>query len=200
MTIIDQYNESELPKDVQDWAAGTTTIDFGDVSGAKEAATMLEKDTSFLNRWDINTHFFKDDAEVKVGFFKKLFSGTTKVVKAGVIQEAKFYRIDQTDGGHEVQVGVAVRLAVATSNFSVTAELSIPNLTASAQLGLSDTRVGIYVVGSRIPIGDILPAPTDINVENYSLYIESFKEIQNRVFSPENEKYFTPSIISYDRI
>lgn len=197
MTLVDQYIDNSLPPDLKKSVDAMSASNQRPKSPFKSASPSLDKRLIELNRWDIETHFFKDEVEVKVGFFQKLFNGTAKVVKAGVVQEAKFYRVEKTDSGREFEIGVAVRLAVATSNFSIEADLSIPNLTAAAQLSLADTRVGIYILGSRISIGDILPAPSDIGVENYHNYVEAFKTIQNRVFSSENEQYFTPTMLGY---
>lgn len=192
MILVDQYQDEDLPKDVM-------SLDFSQREEPSNSFMSLSRSKNSMNldRWDIETHFYKSESEVKVGFLKSLFKGTTKIVKAGVVQEAKFYRLEKTDSGRDVEIGVAVRLAVAATNFSVDTDLSIPNLTASAQLGLSDTRVGIYVVGSRISIGDILPAPSDLGVENYSTYIQAFETIQSRVFLPENDVYFSPALLGY---
>lgn len=197
MILTDQYYAGDLPTDVKTWSAGLSGEAIAEATRFKSMMPSFQKEAVNLNRWDIETHFFKDEAEVKVGFLQKLFSGTAKTAKAGVMQEAKFYRVDKTDDGREIEIGVAVRLAVATSNYMVEADLSIPNLTAAAQLSLADTRVGIYVVGSRISIGDILPAPSDIGVENYATYMQAFNVIQGRVFDPQNDQYYTPTMLGY---
>ena len=96
-----------------------------------------------------------------------------------------------------VETGVAVRLAVATTSFDAQTELSVPNLAAAAQLGLAETRIGIYVMGFRGPIGDIMPAPADLNVENFGSFMDAFEAIQKRVFSIESVPLLSPTILGY---
>ncbi|WP_424984308.1 hypothetical protein [Microbulbifer sp. S227A] len=150
-----------------------------------------------LDRWDVLTHKYRFTADAKLGFLGKLFSGSGKSVRAGVTQEAKQYRLDQTDDGRVVETGVAVRLAVATTSFDAQTELSVPNLAAAAQLGLAETRIGIYVMGFRGPIGDIMPAPADLNVENFGSFMDAFEAIQKRVFSIESVPLLSPTVLGY---
>ncbi len=64
-------------------------------------------------------------------------------MEAGVTQEAKRYRVERTATGRDVEIGVGVRLVVATADLQIDTDLSIPNLAAAAQLGRADTKVGL---------------------------------------------------------
>lgn len=199
---IDPYAKQDLPADVSDWEIKavfglglnkTTKMSFG---GGEEAVTKAKVGT-VLDRWDVETHIYKGEAVSNVGFFAKLFGAKAQAVKAGVTQEAKSYRIDTNDKGRQIEVGAAVRLAVATSSMKAEFELSVPNLAAAAQLGLTEAKIGIYVVGYAGPIGDILPAPKDLNVENFGDFTAAFAKIQARVFSPEYTQYISPTLLGY---
>jgi hypothetical protein len=151
-----------------------------------------------LDRWDVKTHIYKQEMAGKVGFLAGLFSGSAKNVTAGVLHEAKRYRVEKTDTGRNVEYGVSVRLTVATTDFDAEFDLSIPNLAAQAQLGKTEAKIGISVVGFYGPIGDILPAPEDLNVENFSVFTNAAKEIQRRIFGPDGVNYLSPTLLSFD--
>lgn len=190
MKLVDPYSASGLPSDV----AATLEL-HRDVT---ETALGGPGDIGpILDRWDVLTHKYRFTADAKLGFLGKLFSGSSNTVRAGVTQEAKQYRVDQTEDGRMVETGVAVRLAVATTSFEAQTELSVPNLAAAAQLGLAETRIGIYVMGFRGPIGDIMPAPADLNVENFGRFMDAFEAIQKRVFSIDSVTLLSPTILGY---
>jgi len=202
--LVDVYT-SEIPKDVVEMAPKLET------SGPIERATRgsvrkIRTDPSEievftppdLDRWDAETHTYKDESAKKVGFLAGLFSGSEKSVAAGLVHEVKKYRVDKTNKGREIEIGVSVRLSIATTAYNAEFDFSIPNLAAQAQLGMSEARVGIYVVGYFGPIGDLLPAPDDLNVENFSIYTKAAKEIQNRVFGLEGIGFMTPKILSFE--
>lgn len=191
IVLVDPYtSESEIPQEVLSVVSPPQreSMRGQEGGGAKH-----------LDRWDVQTHTYKSEVAAKIGFLGSLFSGTDKQVSAGVIHEAKRYRLEKTPTNREIEVGVAVRLSVATSKLDTKLELSIPNLAAQAQLNMSDARIGISVVGYYGPIGDLLPAPQDLNVENFSLFITAARAIQARVFGPEGIDYFAPAALAYEQ-
>jgi hypothetical protein len=107
------------------------------------------------------------------------------------------YRLDKTDTARAVVIGVSVRLSVATTAFRAEFDLSIPNLAAQAQLGMSEARIGISVVGYFGPVGDLLPATEDLNVENFSVFTNAEKEIQKRVFGLDGVNFLAPALLSF---
>lgn len=200
--VVDPYANQKLPTDVAAWKAIGAT-GSGARKTTKAATTVVDEPASkanvgtALDRWDVETHIYRGEAAANVGFFAKLFGAKAKVVKAGVTQEAKAYRIDTNKDGRQIEVGVAVRLAVATSDMKLDFELSVPNFAAAAQLGKADSKIGIYVVGYAGPIGDILPAPKDLNVENFADFIAAFAKIQGRIFSADHAQYLSPTLLGY---
>ena len=161
--LVDPYS-TEIPADVLPVALGKAVA----LSAAEEVVLIPPSAMPILDRWDVKTHKYRQEIAGKIGFLTGLFSGSGKKVSAGVIHEAKRYCVQQTAEGRKFEVGVSVRLSVATTSVDVNFELSIPNLAASAQLGQSDARIGISVVGFVGPVGDLLPAPEDLNVENFA--------------------------------
>lgn len=176
-----------------------TTWNF-DTPGA--AARLLRLDpvpsNPVLDRWDVQTHKYGKKTAGKLGFLSNLFSGSGKKVTAGVVHEAKRYRTEKVGDSKTIEIGVSVRLSVATSSLNVKFELSIPNLAAQAQLGMSDAKIGISVVGYFGPIGDLLPAPEDLDVNNFSKFTAAAQEIQKRVFGPDGAQYFSPTLLSFE--
>ena len=75
MYLTDQYQTESLPTDVKNWATSISADVLVESMPFKSSTPFVKKDTILLNRWDIETHFFKDEVEVKVGFFQKLFNG-----------------------------------------------------------------------------------------------------------------------------
>ena len=199
---VDPYAR-DLPADVASWAdkfkSGTPPMlpPMNIRLGGDEKIVSKVKIGTVLDRWDVETHIYRKEAAAKIGFFAKLFGASGKIVKAGVTQEAKTYRVDTNEEGRQIEVGAAVRLAVATSTANIDFELSAPNLAAAAQLGKSDAKIGIYVVGYKAPLGDILPAPRDLNVENFGHFVAAFATIQQRVFGPENAQHISPTLLGY---
>jgi len=199
MLLIDPYNEYNLPNDVVKFASnrgiaiGTQTSKALEGVGLPQDAPPLRT----LDRWNIVTHQYRQEIAAETNFLANLFKGTGKKIKAGVTQEAKQYRIEKTGNNREVEVGVAVRLAVAASNFNLDIELSVPNLAAASQLQMADTRIGIYVMGFGGPIGDIMPAPSELNVEKFNGYMEAFAAIQRRVFDIQNAHFLSPTVLGY---
>jgi hypothetical protein len=150
-----------------------------------------------LDRYDLETYKYRNQAAAEIGLFAKLFSTSGKLVEAGVTQKAKRYRVERTATGRDVEIGVGVRLVVATADLQIDTDLSIPNLAAAAQLGRADTKVGLYVTGYSGHLGDLMPAPDDLKVETYGTFLQAFKAIQARVFSEAGERFQSPAILGY---
>lgn len=204
MKLYDPYSAEGLPADVQ------ALLDAPEPEPAPRFDAHLESVPSAaagagagavaapkLNRWDIQTHVYRKTAAAEASFLAGLFKSSAKAVTAGVVQEAKFYRIDRTEA-HRVEIGVAVRMILAATSFNVKAELSVPNLVAAAQVEQADTRVAMHVVGSSISVGDLIPTPTTINVENHQQFLTAFAEIRKRVFAQENERHFVPEVLGME--
>jgi hypothetical protein len=153
-----------------------------------------------LDRWSVQAHVYSSEVAAKLSILAGLFGGSGKRAKAGATHEAKRYRVELTDAGREVQVGVAVRLAVATTEWEVDAELSVPNIAAAAQLNarVGDAKIGIDVVGFSGPLGEMLPAPRQLDVTTLADYLAAFTAIQHRVFGREGLAFLTPTALSYE--
>ena len=156
------------------------------------------KTTYPLERWLVQAHAYSEEQAAKVGILGRLFSGEAKHIKGGVIHDAKRFSIVGTETSRKVEVGVAVRLSVATTNISAKLDLTLPNLAAEAQLRNTDTRVGITVVGYRGPLGGLLPAPKKLDVETCVEYVEAFRKIQAVIFGEEGWQFVLPTTLSYD--
>jgi hypothetical protein len=153
-----------------------------------------------LDRWSVQAHVYSSEVAAKLSILAGLFGGSGKRAKAGATHEAKRYRVEITDAQREVQIGVAVRLAVATTEWEVDAELSVPNIAAAAQLNakVGDAKIGIDVVGYSGPLGDMLPAPRQLDVTTLADYLAAFSAIQRRVFGRDGGRFLTPTALSYD--
>lgn len=151
-----------------------------------------------LECWDVQIHAYSETQAGNVGLFAGLFGGDAKKVKCGVIHDAKRYSVYVTENGTSVEVGVAVRLSVATTSFASKLNLTLPNLAASAQLHGHDTRVGISVIGYKGALGEYLPAPSQFDVESCVDYLNAFKSIQKLVFGKEGMKHVIPSVLIYE--
>ena len=156
--------------------------------------------TPVLDRWSVQAHVYSSEVAAKLSILAGLFGGTGKRAKAGATHEAKRYRVEVTDAGREVQVGVAVRLAVATTEWEVDAELSVPNIAAAAQLNakVGDAKIGIDVIGYSGPLGKALPAPRQLDVTTLATYLSAFTAIQHQVFGRDGMAFLTPTALSYE--
>ena len=150
-----------------------------------------------LNRWDIQSHQYKQSSQIEASILSSLFSGSGKIAKFGVVQEAKRFRTDESENGHEVEIGTAVRLAAVLETKEFEASLTIPNFAAKAQLSNARARISLSVVGYTGSLGKFLPAPDDLNVENLSIYLEAFKSIQAEVFSENRMNHISPTSLGY---
>ncbi len=128
-----------------------------------------------------------------------LFSSKAKTSQFGIVQEAKRYCINETDTGERVEFGTAVRLAVAVLDTAFDAKLAtLPNIAATAQLGSIKARIALSVDGYVGPLGELLPAPDSLNVENLGVYTAAFKAIQALVFGAAGLNYIAPTLLGYN--
>lgn len=111
------------------------------------------------------------------------------------MQEAKSFAVVETENGPDIEMGVAVRLQVEASSFSSYVQVSIPNIAAEAQLGLSRAEMEISVRGFSMPLGDLLPAPKAVDLTSYTEYVEAFGKVQAFVFSQANRQYLSPVLL-----
>lgn len=198
--LIDSYipevSENLIPEDVKEFQIHSLFPPPG--QRVVEPTTSESSRQPILDRWDVKTHTYQQEAAGKVGFLTGLFEGSGKRVAAGVIHEAKRYSLTKTNENRDIEVGVSVRLSVATTSLNTDFELSIPSFAAQAQLSMSDARIGISVVGFVGAVGDLLPAPQDLNVENFSVFTNAAKEIQKRVFGPDGLDFIRPTLLSFE--
>lgn len=152
-----------------------------------------------LELWDVQAHQYRSETSGKVGLLARLFSTEGKVVLQGVVQEAKRYRIFEGTNGVKTEIGCAVRLTAATNSVNFSAKLTVPNLAASAQLdhGESDVRIALSVSGFCGPLGDLIPSPAQLSVENFAEYMQAFANIQKYVFGESALHYLRPVHLGY---
>lgn len=165
-----------------------------------EAPSPVGAKVPVLECWSVQAHVYSSEVAAKLGLFAGLFGGSAKRAKVGATYEAKRYTYESTAEDTSVQVGVAVRLAVATTEWDVDFELSVPNIAAAAQLNMKvgDARIGIDVVGYSGPLGDVLPTPRQLDVRSLADYLTAFAEIQHQVFGIEGLTLLTPTCLSYE--
>lgn len=186
-------------------AGKTDGPDMGDRFGAPApeggvAPPPLVTKGSALDRWDIQAHQYKTAAEVKMGILGGLFSSRSKLVKSGVVQEAKRYKVTQTDKDNRIEFGTAVRLVVAINETEADLELTIPNIAAGAQLAHFEARIALSVVGFVGPLGDMLPAPGELNVETLPDYLDAFRKMQSYIFGREGAPFLAPTLLGYSKL
>ncbi len=151
-----------------------------------------------LENWIVEAQIYKDAAAANVGFFASLFSMSADTVSAGVIHDAMRFTFERNEHNRKLKVGVSVKLVVATEATNIDFDISLPNLAADAQLNGSNSRIGIYVNGYAGPLADLLPAPSKLDVETAMEYMESFRDIQRRVFSADMHHFIVPVTLAYD--
>jgi len=150
-----------------------------------------------LDHWSVQAHTYTENEAAKVGLLGGLFGGSGKHAKAGAIHEAKRWSVVEHNGVTQ-QVGVAVRLAAATSDWEGNFDLTLPNIAASASLEHKDARVGMDVVGYNGPLGSMLPAPKQLDVTTLADYLTAFDKIQSMVFGDAGLQFLAPTVISYE--
>jgi len=175
--------------------------DLDALDDLEEEPPVIARATAIpLDRWSVQAHVYTQEVAAKLGILAGLFGGSGRRAKAGATHEAKRFRIEVTEAGREVQIGVGVRLVVATTEWEIDAELSVPNIAAAAQLHLAvgDAKIGIDVVGYNGPLGGMLPAPRQLDVTTLADYLRAFRAIQHQVFGPKGMAFLTPTALSYD--
>ncbi len=208
---------TEIPDDVRD-AAKRFVADATQAAGPDRGVTHSGPDLgstesglgaapapaagggAVLDRWDIQAHQYRTEAEVKIGILGGLFSGRSKLVKSGVVQEAKRFYVTQTADNNRVEFGTAVRLLVATDGVDAETNLTIPNIAAGAQLSHFQARIAMSVIGFTGPLGAMLPAPGELNVETLPEYLEAFRNIQSYVFGKDAAGHLAPTLLGYSKL
>lgn len=180
-------------------------VRFSKLSGLLDAEVSLHSEETIgsetglpplvLNQHFVNTVAYTRDIEGNTSFFSSLFKGDIKASQVGVVQEAKSFAVVETENGPDIEIGVAVRLQVEASRFSSNVQVSIPNIAAEAQLGLSRAEMEISVRGFSMPLGDLLPAPKAVDLTSYTEYVEAFGKVQAFVFSQANRQYLSPVLL-----
>jgi hypothetical protein len=153
-----------------------------------------------LDHWTVRAHVYTSEVAARIGILAGLFGGSGKVVKAGAMDEAKRFYLETTESGRHIEVGVAVRLAVAATEWEAQIDLSLPNIAAAAQLGMKtgDAQIGIEVAGYSGALGDLLPAPRQLDVATLSDYLSAFHAIQAQVFGRSGLPFLTPAVLTFD--
>lgn len=184
----------ELPEDVK------TLTNPPRQSGAEnllESAPVAGGSTLILERWKVEAHTYTQEAAAEFGLFGSLFSGKASAVQVGLIHEAKRFTIKETAAKRKVELGVAVRLSVATTDVAAEGGVSLPTLAAKAHLSKADARIGISVLGYGGAFGDLLPAPAKLDVESFGVYMEAFRKIQAQVFGEASIHYLVPTLLGF---
>ncbi|MEP5624766.1 MAG: hypothetical protein ABJP82_19535, partial [Hyphomicrobiales bacterium] len=112
--------------------------------------------------------------------------------------EAKRFCILSTSKNRRVEYGTAVRLSVVIIGKKLDVALTLPNIAATAQISNLQARISLSVDGYVGPLGNLLPAPAKLNVENLEVYTSAFKSIQEIVFGPEGSTFIAPTLLGYD--
>jgi hypothetical protein len=200
---------TRLPEDVQALGAQAlgagpvllrSMIDRGETHGGGPAETLTGPSPSAaaLDRWDVQSHQYTTKVEVEASVLARLISGKTQVSHYGLVQEAKRFCIQTSKTGRRIEFGTAVRLSVAVLSTQFDAALTLPNIAAKAQLTDLRARIALSVDGYVGPLGELLPAPDNLNVENLAIYTTAFKAIQAQVFGAAGLDHIAPTLLGYD--
>lgn len=203
MFIAADNFSSSLPIDVRTLSESLVSqsrIDRGQTEGGVRGATAspLSIAGSALDRWDVQSHQYSTKASVEASILARLISGSGETTVQGIVQEAKRYSVHTTDKKRRVEFGVAVRLSVAFVGAELKTALTLPNIAAEAQISTHRARISLSVDGYTGPLGELLPAPDSLNVENFSMYTTAFKEIQALVFGTDGLNHLSPTLLGYD--
>jgi hypothetical protein len=161
----------------------------------------LQGESARLENWTVRAQVYTTEVAAKLGLLAGLFGFSGKRATAGAMHEAKRFRLERTpESDRSVEVGVAVRLIVATTEWNVDAEITVPNLAAAAQLNwdVGDARIGIEVAGYSGPLGALLPAPRQLDVSTLVDYVSAFHKIQAQVFGRTGLAFRTPTVLNYE--
>ncbi|EBA09657.1 hypothetical protein [Sagittula stellata] len=195
-----------LPDDVRDHtlflqkAAGPDRDELpgGDLGGPQIASlTAAPAKAEILDRWDVQAHQYTTEAEVEASILARLLTSKGSLSRYGLVQEAKRFCIQKTGTGRQVEYGTAVRLSVAVLSADFDLAVTLPNIAAKAQISNLQARISISVDGFVGPLGLMLPAPDNLDVENLGIYTAAFKAIQGHVFGPEGERHIAPTLLGY---
>ncbi|MEO0677805.1 MAG: hypothetical protein AAFZ02_09640 [Pseudomonadota bacterium] len=156
-----------------------------------------EGDPVELNKFQLRTHAFRDLADTELDFFGRIFGGSVKGASVGIIQEAKVF-CDITYKGLNVEYGVSVRVNVAASEIKADMDLNFPNLAAAAQLGSTEARMEMSVWGYSGPLGEVLPAPTELDLMSYVAYVDAFAKTQQLVLGERGLPFRSPAFLGSD--
>lgn len=191
----------EIPGDVKDLLKSEAeAVKSGGPRTESVMGPAARSGTLPLERWKVMAHTYTEDMSSEMSIFGALFSGKAERVKAGVIHEAKRFTVTETPKGRKVEMGVAVRLSVATLKLNGKAGVSLPNLAAEAQLGTAEAKIGISVLGFTGAFGDTLPAPAKLDVESFGVYMDAFRKIQGQVFAPASSALLVPTLLGYHAV
>jgi hypothetical protein len=152
---------------------------------------------SDLDRWDVQSHQYSTKADVETSILARLLSGSAKASNYGLVQEAKRFCIQTSENGRRVEFGTAVRLSVAVLSTDFNLSLTLPNIAAKAQISNLQARISLSVDGYVGPLGEMLPAPDNLNVENLNIYTTAFKSIQAMVFGQQGLTFISPTLLGY---
>jgi len=207
MFIAVDGTSTNLPPDVRALEAAPALpkrrIDIGETQGGGASANVKATSMSevILDRWDVQLHQYTTKVAVEASGLARLFSSTATVSHCGLIQEAKRFCIRTTeDKSRRVEFGTAVRLSVLVLSADFKGSLTLPNIAAEAQLNGLLARIALSVDGYVGPLGELLPAPDNLNVENLAAYTVAFKAIQALVFGTAGLGYITPTLLGYDNL
>lgn len=173
-------------------------IDRGDLQGAPLTAQPSHLwRGNVLDRWDVQSHQYSTEGQVKASLLSRLLSVGGDASHYGIVQEAKRYCIQSSEKKRNVEFGTAVRLSVVLLSTRFEASLTLPNIAATAQLNDARARISLSVDGYAGFLGELLPAPDDLNVENLTTYMTAFRDIQKEVFGKDGVQYISPTLLGY---
>ncbi|WP_171177759.1 hypothetical protein [Ruegeria sp. HKCCD8929] len=162
--------------------------------GLATTAAGAPEDVVTLDQHFVTSVAYTREASGKMSWFAGLLKGDAEGKSVGVVQEAKMYTVREIEG-QRVEIGVAVQLKIEATTFKSSVQVTVPNIAAEAQLGLSRAQMEISVRGYCGMLGEMLPAPSGVNLASYAHYIEAFAKLQKLVFGPSGQAHFSPVVL-----
>lgn len=153
--------------------------------------------SSGLNKFELRTYTYRSFSKGELTLFSRILGGSVGEQSVGIIQEAKLFA-DVEFSGKNLEYGLSVRINVAAKNFDAGLDLNLPNLAASAQLGTTEARMEMSVWGFSGPLGELLPAPTELDLKSYVKYLEAFEKVQRLVFGETGIPFRSPVYLGVD--